>query len=108
MYYDAKLWKQISDTLLTYIKDPRLQAGSHLKDLYEGFVKKFHNEIDEMKLARFLIKASKQYEDRIGFLDQFTKNLDKQPALVIRLLQAYYLLEEGKLETVDEQLKGFR
>jgi 26S proteasome regulatory subunit N9 len=57
--------------LLIYIKDPQLNQGTHLRDLFEGFVKRFYSEIDEMKLVRFLIKAADQYGDyqsRIDFL----------------------------------------
>lgn len=59
----GRLWKQLSDALLQYIKDPQVNSGTNLKDLYEGFVIKFYVEIDEFKLIRFLIKAADQYGD---------------------------------------------
>lgn len=58
MYINIRLWKQLSDTLLVYMKYPEISCGTNLKDLYEGFVKDFYNEIDEIKLIRFLIKAA--------------------------------------------------
>jgi 26S proteasome regulatory subunit N9 len=58
VYSGERLWKQLSDTLLVYTKYPEINCGTNLKDLFEGFVKDFYNEIDEIKLVRFLIKAA--------------------------------------------------
>ncbi|CAD8093443.1 unnamed protein product [Paramecium primaurelia] len=109
VYQESRLWKQLSDQLLVYIKDPQVNQGTHLKDLFEGFVKKFYQEIDEMKLVRILIKTAEQYGDfqsRIDFLKQF--KLDEQPQLVIDILIAFFKLQQGQLQEVDELLKQYK
>lgn len=74
VFKQERLWKQLSDTLLQYMKDERIQSETNLKDLYEQFVKDFYYEIDELKLVRFLLRTADQYGDmqaRIDFLGSF-------------------------------------
>ncbi|KAM3128893.1 hypothetical protein pb186bvf_019028 [Paramecium bursaria] len=111
IYYAEKLWKQLSDTLLEYIQDPHVSRDTHLRDLYEGFVRLFYQQIDELKLVRFLIKAADQYGDlnnRIRFLEQFIFGMDQQASLALKLKQAYFLLLQGQIPEVDVLLKRYK
>ena len=45
-HYNKKLWHQLTNELLDFVKHPSLQVNDELVNLYENFVADFENKYD--------------------------------------------------------------
>lgn len=55
-----RLWHQLTDALLSFVKDPASSRGTNLVELYTSFVESFEAKIDQMALVQIVVEAAKQ------------------------------------------------
>eukprot|EP00331_Platyophrya_macrostoma_P005899 CAMPEP_0176423540 /NCGR_PEP_ID=MMETSP0127-20121128/10339_1 /TAXON_ID=938130 /ORGANISM="Platyophrya macrostoma, Strain WH" /LENGTH=383 /DNA_ID=CAMNT_0017804499 /DNA_START=30 /DNA_END=1181 /DNA_ORIENTATION=+ len=101
--HNGKLWYQLSMVLLKYIEEPSLQTGTHLIELYDGFVKEIEGYIDEIVCVQLASKASDQYqglENKLNFLKKINDTLlsDKAAKLLLRTKMASHKLSHGNVD----------
>jgi len=111
--YNGKLWHQLSLKLESIAEHVGFKAGDILPRLYSHFVADFGPKLNQLKLARFAVKASERFSnlnERIGFLEQVLGKLKEEvmsssrlgvsaePCLFIEMFIAHGRLLIGKIE----------
>ena len=111
-YYSTKLWHQMTDILLSYVKDTAFDSsgdGNELIDMYNKLVLKMNYRLDPLKYALITISCSRQFEsieDSIKFLEEAKDRLRlKHDALkMLSIAQADKKLSLGKHHDCFEDL----
>lgn len=113
LLYSSKLWHELSERLLDYIEEPKLQQGDSLIRLYEGFVREFESKIDPLKLAQIVTTASDFFissQKGIEFLTEVDKRVKEDQAKMLLTIKMGSLalksnnIEEG-LQTIRTMAK---
>ncbi|MCJ1402044.1 26S proteasome regulatory subunit [Xylographa trunciseda] len=100
-YWDRKLWHQLTDTLITYYRDPA--SSSQRLPLFRRFILSFAEKINQLKFVSLGLSAATQCSDdreRLTFLTDLTEKVNKpssQDAYVYSLVAA----SEVKLRLQD-------
>lgn len=69
--YNKRLWHQLTLKLETFVKNPALQKGDCLVQLYNNFLSTFENKINPLSLVEILAHVIQQFEHKqqaLGFL----------------------------------------
>ncbi|EAR99103.2 26S proteasome non-ATPase regulatory subunit (macronuclear) [Tetrahymena thermophila SB210] len=109
LLYTQKLWHEITLNLNILLQDENvLQERKALLKLYDGFVKKFINKLDQLLLARFLTFVANAFdtnEEKFNFLEQARSNFSEDNArYIIQLQQISYRLDDKHSEQNDIEL----
>ena len=110
--YHQKLWHQMTDILISYVKNTAFDSsgdGNELIDLYNKLILKMNYRSDPLKYALITISCSRQFEsieDSIKFLEECKERLrQKHDALkMICIAQADKKLSLGKHHDCFEDL----
>jgi len=108
---NAKLYKQLTDTLLEYLASPPfLDAGaaSELRDFYQGFIKSFESKFDKVKYVQILaIVCRPQSADvALELIAPFEESVKdhKAPKFLWLALKGEKLVMADKLDDAKELL----
>ncbi|KAK5114276.1 hypothetical protein LTR62_002527 [Meristemomyces frigidus] len=118
-YWERKLWHELTDILITYYHEEGSKAQR--LELYDGFVKKFADKINQLKLVRIGLQAATQCKDdkaRLTFLTTLAKRVDKpssQDAHILALSRAASVRlslgdktgARSDLDTCEKKLESF-
>ncbi|OEL16228.1 26S proteasome non-ATPase regulatory subunit 13-like protein B [Dichanthelium oligosanthes] len=103
--YQRKLWHQLTLKLDQFLQLQAAQAGDTIIQLYNNFITDFETKINLLKLAHFVVIASRQYPDKdaaITFLEGVITKLREtresrinEPILYVKMQIAAINLEKG-------------
>ncbi|XP_068211143.1 26S proteasome non-ATPase regulatory subunit 13 [Palaemon carinicauda] len=86
-FYNKKLWHQLTLALVALVKDPALQQGTELIQLYSNLIGELENKINPLSLAQMAGEVVAQYTDpneAITFIEKIApKVVDHQEAKVL-------------------------
>ena len=89
-YYTTKMWHQLTDCLMKYVKDKSFDMsgdGNELITFYSKVVQNLNHRLNPLKYAQITISCSRQFEsieDSIKFLEETKDRLkNKQDALLL-------------------------
>ncbi|KRT78872.1 hypothetical protein AMK59_7696, partial [Oryctes borbonicus] len=71
--HNKKLWHQLTLKLLVFVKNPTLQKGDNLIQLYSNFISSFENKINPLSLveiAAFVVEQYVNKRDAVVFLEK--------------------------------------
>ncbi|GJQ85275.1 putative motif in proteasome subunits, Int-6, Nip-1 and TRIP-15 [Trypoxylus dichotomus] len=71
--HNKKLWHQLTLKLLVFVKNPTLQKGDNLIQLYSNFISTFENKINPLSLVEIAVFVVEQYvnkKDAVVFLEK--------------------------------------
>lgn len=77
-YWERKLWHELTDILVTYYNEADSKPSRI--PIFEHFVTKFADKINQLKLVRIGLSTANQYQDdeqRLNFLSALAKRVDK-------------------------------
>lgn len=86
-FYNKKLWHQLTLSLVALVKDPALQQGTELIQLYNNLISELENKINPLSLAQMAGEVVTQYADpneAITFIEKIAPRVvDHQEAKVL-------------------------
>lgn len=114
-YADAKLYHQLTQTLLQYLASPPFastqpSAADELVALFNGFIKPFENKFDKIRWVQILDIVCKPQKPAVAveiiapFEAAISSNRDAK--YMLQCLKAEKLILDGKLEEAKELLSG--
>lgn len=106
--HNKKLWHQLTLKLLVFVKNPSLQKGDNLIQLYNSFISSFENKINPLSLVEIIAIVVEQFlnkKDAVTFLQKIEAKVKASTDAVnlCKVLQGQILLE--KLNDLDATKK---
>ncbi|KAL6433127.1 hypothetical protein ACFW04_006407 [Cataglyphis niger] len=97
--YGKRLWHQLTLKLETFVKNPTLQQGDNLVQLYVNFLSTFESKINPLSLVEILAHVIQQFQDKqdaIKFLEKTeTKVQSNNEAIALcKVLKGQILLDK--------------
>lgn len=97
--YNKRLWHQLTLKLETFVKNPALQKGDKLVQLYINFLSTFENKINPLSLVEILAYVIQQFQDKqeaIKFLEKTESKVksSNEAAALCKVLTGQILLEK--------------
>ncbi|NP_001040331.1 26S proteasome non-ATPase regulatory subunit 13 [Bombyx mandarina] len=97
--YNKKLWHQLTLKLQEFVKNPALQRGDNLIQLYNNFLTTFESKINPLSLVEIIAHIVEQYvnkRDAVTFLEKVeTKVKMNDEALALcKVLQGQIYIEQ--------------
>ncbi|XP_017775177.1 PREDICTED: 26S proteasome non-ATPase regulatory subunit 13 [Nicrophorus vespilloides] len=71
--YTKKLWHQLTLKLLVFVKNPTLQKGDQLIQLYSNFITTFESKINPLSLMEIVAIVIEQYKNKTEAVEFLTK-----------------------------------
>jgi len=104
--YQQKLWHQLTEKLSSLCLDEFFSAGMHLIDLYENFVVKIADRLNQLAVAQFAVFASAQKSDdasKLEFLDGALKVVEgeEQASTLVNMSRARVLIRSNKAKAKE-------
>ncbi|XP_075212883.1 regulatory particle non-ATPase 9 [Lycorma delicatula] len=102
--YNKKLWHQLTIKLRAFVKNPNLQKGDELLQLYQNFIQNFENKINPLALVEIIACIVPKFADQkeaIKFLEGTEPKVRESNCAVAlcKVLEGQILLEKlGDLE----------
>ncbi|KAG6797414.1 26S proteasome non-ATPase regulatory subunit 13 [Apis laboriosa] len=97
--YNKRLWHQLTLKLETFVKNPVLQKGDKLVELYVNFLSTFENKINPLSLVEILAYVIQQFQDKqeaIKFLEKTESKVksNNEAVALCKVLTGQILLEK--------------
>ncbi|XP_050587973.1 26S proteasome non-ATPase regulatory subunit 13 isoform X2 [Bombus affinis] len=97
--YNKRLWHQLTLKLETFVKNPALQKGDKLVQLYINFLSTFENKINPLSLVEILAYVIQQFQDKqeaIKFLEKTESKVksNNEAVALCKVLTGQILLEK--------------
>lgn len=98
-YIYKRLWHQLTLKLETFVKNPVLQKGDKLVELYVNFLSTFENKINPLSLVEILAYVIQQFQDKqeaIKFLEKTESKVksNNEAVALCKVLTGQILLEK--------------
>lgn len=102
--YNKKLWHELTIKLRSFVKNPNLQKGDELLQLYKNFIQNFENKINPLALVEILAYIVPKFADQreaIKFLEGTEPKVRESSCAVAlcKVLEGQILLD--KLQDLD-------
>ncbi|KAF8789120.1 26S proteasome non-ATPase regulatory subunit like protein [Argiope bruennichi] len=109
-YYNKKLWHQLTLKLTALVKNPSMQQGKALLELYENFLADFENKINPLSLVEILKFVVRQIDDYDKKIDFMTKTKEKvkgnnEAVVLCNIILGLLKLEKSDLDGVKKILE---
>ncbi|GIY35425.1 26S proteasome non-ATPase regulatory subunit 13 [Caerostris extrusa] len=109
-YYNKKLWHQLTLQLSTLVKDPSMQEGKALVELYENFLADFENKINPLSLVeilKFVVKQIDEYEKKVDFMTKTKEKVkgNTEAVVLCNIILGLLKLEHNDLDSVKKILE---
>jgi len=111
-FYQARLWHQLTDTILVFVSNPQHVEGDNFFQLYQEFIRNFEKKINQLKFAQiisYIVKTISDPSEAKAFLaSQLEKRtqLGDQATVFIKIQLAQIHLGQKETEatkqTIDE------
>jgi len=98
--YTRRLWHQLTIKMLSFVKNPALQKGKLLVELYENFIQDFEMRMNPLSFAEIIVIVTSQItvpQDAVNFL---TKQEPKVKGHVEAL--ALFKISKGSIHLLKE------
>ncbi|KAK5638676.1 hypothetical protein RI129_012971 [Pyrocoelia pectoralis] len=97
--HNKKLWHQLTLKLLIFVKNPSLQKGDNLIQLYNNFISTFENKINPLSLVEIIAVVIEQFvnkKDAVEFLQKIEPKIKSNTDALnlCKVLQGQILLEK--------------
>ncbi|XP_033363862.1 26S proteasome non-ATPase regulatory subunit 13 [Bombus vosnesenskii] len=97
--YNKRLWHQLTLKLEAFVKNPALQKGDKLVQLYINFLSTFENKINPLSLVEILAYVIQQFQDKqeaIKFLEKTESKVksNNEAVALCKVLTGQILLEK--------------
>eukprot|EP01114_Cavostelium_apophysatum_P000488 TRINITY_DN1043_c0_g2_i1.p1 TRINITY_DN1043_c0_g2~~TRINITY_DN1043_c0_g2_i1.p1 ORF type:complete len:389 (-),score=92.79 TRINITY_DN1043_c0_g2_i1:55-1221(-) len=91
--YDKKLWHQLTSRLEALVELPYFEKGDELIQFYSNFIKDFEKKINQLTLAKLVIRIARQIPDGSQSAAFLQSALEKIPAQTEKQAHALILTQ---------------
>lgn len=76
-----KLWAQLTDALLSFVRDPKNSRGDNFLQLYDRFVAPVETKLNQVRVVQFVALAARQYYPSMPYIPagELTSSFDWCP-----------------------------
>ncbi|KAJ8032627.1 26S proteasome non-ATPase regulatory subunit 13 [Holothuria leucospilota] len=109
--YTKKLWHQLTEKLLQFVKNPIFAEGDGLMQLYENLIVDIEHRINPLSLAEIamiIVVAIKDYNEAIAFMEKIREKVKASEEAVVLCMTRVALMKlvvndlEGTKKLIEE------
>ena len=75
--YEKRLWHELTEQLLVFVKDPHFKSNGGLIELYEQFLSDFEHRINPLSLVELILVIAEELTDHEKALALLKKTEEK-------------------------------
>jgi len=108
--YEKRLWHELTEELLKFIKNDHFKTNGGLIELYEQFLSDFEHRINPLSLVELILVIAEELTDHKKALEMFRKTEEKtkghkEGKVLIMTAMGLLQLKQNNLEEVKKLLK---
>jgi len=108
--YEKRLWHELTEQLLIFVKNDHFKSKGGLMELYEQFLSDFEHRINPLSLVELILVIAEELTDHEKALELFKKTEDKtkgnkEAKVLIMTAMGLLQLKQNNLEEVKKLIK---
>jgi len=108
--YEKRLWHELTEELLVFVKNPHFKANGGLIELYEQFLSDFEHRINPLSLVELILVIAEELTDHEKALALFKKTEEKikghkEGKVLIMTAMGLLQLKQNNLDDVKKLIK---